>query len=469
FTFKMSIEAIVIGDEATIEKSTPFLRTASVLAVSRGCNPISCPANIPEAINIPEAMTHPIFPSSPCVPEQAVDFSMVASSPITIASIDILKVKRRRIGLPGVLPRNRKEAFFIRTRSTDGAVGFSVAHSRIKQFYPILKQLVIPYFIGKDVRDLATLIDEVYVFDSNYKLSGLALWCCVAWLEISLLDLLGKQVNQSVGQLLEGRSDGPQNKSPQNDGERNNGQDIPIYLSSLRRDTTPEEEVAWVGDRIDELGAKAIKFKIGGRMSQDQDAMPRRTEKLVARARKELGDAIAIGVDGNGSFSTHKAIEIGHMLESYGVSFFEEPCPFDEFESTEQVTKALKLSVTGGEQETSFARFKQMIHHRVVGVLQPDVVYNGGFIRTLRVAQVAATAQMPMTIHNARLGVDPIYMAQFARFLPGNYQEFNAQPEQALPWCTPTLKVQNGKLRVPSGPGLGLTIEPRYLRQARKL
>ncbi|MEL6813776.1 MAG: mandelate racemase/muconate lactonizing enzyme family protein [Cyanobacteria bacterium J06598_3] len=410
-------------------------------------------------------MDHPLFPSSPCLSQQTVDFSTIVSTPITIASIEILKVKRRRLGLPGVLPRNRKEAFFIRTRSTDGAVGISVAHSRIKQFYPILKQLVIPYFIGKDARDLAALIDGVYVFRSNYKLSGLALWCCVAWVEISLLDLLGKQVNQSIGQLLAGCGDGQQN----NERQDSSPQEIPIYLSSLRRDTTPEEEVAWVGDRIDELGAKAIKFKIGGRMSQDQDAMPQRTEKLVARARQELGDTIAIGVDGNGSFSARKAIEIGNMLESYGVSFFEEPCPFDDFEATEQVANALTLSVAGGEQETSLARFKQMIHRRVVGVLQPDIVYNGGFIRTLRVAQVAATAKMPVTIHNARLGVDPIYMAQFARFLPGNYQEFNARPEQALPWCTPSLTVQNGKLQVPPGPGLGLTIEPGYLRQARRL
>lgn len=410
-------------------------------------------------------MTHPLFPSSPCLSQQAVDFSAIVSSPITIASIEILKVKRRRIGLPGVLPRNRKEAFFIRTRSTDGAVGLSVAHSRIKQLYPILKELVIPYFIGKDVRDLPALIDAVYVFRSNYKLSGLALWCCVAWVEISLLDLLGKQVNQSVGQLLDLRDNGLK----QDDQLANKQQDIPVYLSSLRRDTTPEEEVAWVGDRIQTLGANAIKFKIGGRMSQDQDAMPQRTEKLVARARQELGDTIAIGVDGNGSFSARKAIEIGHMLESYGVSFFEEPCPFDDFEATEQVTKALKLSVTGGEQETSFARFKHLIHRRVVKVLQPDIVYNGGFIRTLRVAQVAASAQMPVTIHNARLGVDPIYMAQFARFLPGNYQEFNAQPEQALPWCAPALTVSKGTLQVPSGPGLGLSVDPGYLRQARRL
>ncbi|MEM9117872.1 MAG: mandelate racemase/muconate lactonizing enzyme family protein [Cyanobacteria bacterium P01_F01_bin.56] len=398
-------------------------------------------------------MNHPLFPKSPYLNQAKFDFSTVFSSPIKVASIEILEVKRRPLGLPFVLPRNRKEAFFVRSRSTDGSIGLSVAHSRIKHFYPILKQLVIPFFIGKDIRDLPSLIDEVYVFQSNYKLSGLALWCCIAWVEISLLDLLGKQVDQPIAQLLGGTLP----------------DEIPIYLSSLRRDTTPEQEVDWVGERLAELGAKAIKFKIGGRMSQDKDAMPNRTEQLIARARKELGDDIVIGVDGNGSFSADKAIEIGEMLESYGVSFFEEPCPFDDFEATEQVTQSLNLSVAGGEQETSFARFKQMINRRIVNVLQPDIVYNGGFIRTLRVAQVAAQAEMPVTIHNARLGCDPIYMAHFACFLPGNYQEYNAQPEKALPWVKPELRIKNGKLKVSQLSGLGLQIDPGFLRQARRL
>lgn len=398
-------------------------------------------------------MNHPLFPNSPRIHQDEINFSPVFSSPIKIASIEILKVNRRPLGLPFILPKNLREAFFIRSRSTDGSVGISVAHSRIKHFYPILQQLVIPYFIGKDIRDLPSLIDEVYVFKSNYKLSGLALWCCIAWVEISLLDLLGRRVQQPIAQLFGGTLP----------------DEIPIYLSSLRRDTTPEEEVDWVGERLAELGAKAVKFKIGGRMSQDKDAMPKRTEKLIARARKELGDSIFIGVDGNGSFSSNKAIDIGKMLESYGVSFFEEPCPFDDFESTDRVTKSLTLSVTGGEQETSFARFKQMIHHRIVNVLQPDIVYNGGFIRTLRVAQLAAQAEMPLTIHNARLGCDPIYMSQFACFLPGNYQEYNAQPEKALPWVKPELRVKNGKLEVSQLPGLGLNIDPAFLRQAHRL
>ncbi len=76
-------------------------------------------------------------------------------SPVKIASIELLRGRRN---------------YFVRTRSTDGAVG--VTNGRAAYLYPILQQLVIPFFLGKDVRDLESLIDGVYVYRSNYKLSG---------------------------------------------------------------------------------------------------------------------------------------------------------------------------------------------------------------------------------------------------------------------------------------------------------
>ena len=110
-------------------------------------------------------------------------------SPVKIASIELL--------------RNRSN-FFVRTTSTDGAVGVAVINGRAAYLHTILKQLVIPYFVGRDARNLESLIDGVYVYRSNYKLSGVALWCCVAWVEFSILDLLGKIMKKPVGELLGG-------------------------------------------------------------------------------------------------------------------------------------------------------------------------------------------------------------------------------------------------------------------------
>jgi L-alanine-DL-glutamate epimerase-like enolase superfamily enzyme len=394
-----------------------------------------------------------LFFRHPKIPQSLPSLKEFVSYPLKIASIEVLRIKRKKIDFPLIFPQGRKDFYFIRSRSTEGAVGVSLAHEKIKYFFPILQQLVIPYFIGKDIRDIISLIDGVYIYRSNYKLSGLALWCCIAWTEFSLLDLFGKYTNKSIAELLGGSII----------------DEMPIYLSSLRRDTTPEKEVDLIGKRLNETGAKAVKFKIGGRMGRSNDIFPNRTIKLITLARKVFGNKIDIGVDANGSFNAKEAIEIGKLLENYGLAFFEEPCPFDDFESTEQVTKAIKLPIAGGEQETSFHRFREIINRRVVNILQPDLIYNGGFIRTLRVAKAAEQLKMPVTIHNARLGFDPIYVAQFACFLPDTFQEYNDFPEKAPNWFSPSLTIKNGKLRVPKGPGLGVEVDPTFLRKAQRL
>jgi L-alanine-DL-glutamate epimerase-like enolase superfamily enzyme len=365
----------------------------------------------------------------------------VSTTPLRIASVEVLRSGPH---------------WLVRSTTTDGATGLAVANDRVRYLYPILQQLVIPYFLRKDARDLEELIDGVYLHQSNYKLAGLALWCCVSWVEFSLFDLLGKVARKPVGALL---------------GRAEPRREIPVYLSSMRRDTTPEQEVASLGRRLEETGARAVKLKIGGRMSNNRDASPGRTERLVALARRTWGDRVTIYVDANGSYNARHAIEVGRMLEGHGVGFFEEPCPFDEYDETKRVADALTLPVAGGEQDTSWARFRWMVRRRGLDVVQPDVSYNGGFLRALRVARLAASANVPITPHSSRLGPHPVYTLHLVSAVPnaGPFQEYNAAPHAAETWCTPALEVRGGALRVPDGPGLGLTIDPDVLRRAERL
>ncbi len=93
----------------------------------------------------------------------------------------------------------------LHVRSKDGAEGVSLPQpGRPKQFYPILADLVIPFFIGKDARDLENLLWELYRWQSNYKMYGLAFWSSQAWVEFAILDMLGRIVNKPMGALLGG-------------------------------------------------------------------------------------------------------------------------------------------------------------------------------------------------------------------------------------------------------------------------
>jgi L-alanine-DL-glutamate epimerase-like enolase superfamily enzyme len=358
------------------------------------------------------------------------------TSPVRIASIELLRDQKN---------------YYVRTRSTDGAEGIAVTNGRAKYLYPMLQQLVIPYFLGKDARGLESLIDGVYVYNSNYKLSGVAFWCPVAWVEFSILDLLGKIARKPVGDLFGGviHREGP------------------IYVASGNRDTTPEEEVDILVKGIERTGARAVKFKVGGRMSNNADSIPGRTEGMIRLVRKTLGDKVTIYADANGSYDAPKAIEISKWLQDNSINMFEEPCPFDYLEETKQVADALDIPISGGEQETSQRRFRWMIHNDAVQVVQPDLHYYGGFIRATRVARMAARAGMKIVPHVSGEGVGCVDALQFASFTPNMspFLEYKGSLEQIGSWYDPPLRLKDGAINVPTGPGLGIVAD--VLRNAK--
>jgi len=358
-------------------------------------------------------------------------------SPLVIDSIELLRKGRD---------------YILHVRSKNGAEGIAIPNSRPDVLQPILNKLVIPYFIGKDARDLEEHLFEVYRYRSNYKLQGLALWCPVAWVEFALLDMMGRVSGKSIGQLMGGVV-------------RN---EVPFYIASGRRDSTPEEEAEYLAGLVAETGAKAVKYRLGGRMSRNVDAMPGRSEKLIGLSRKRLGDEIDIHADANSSYDPPKAIEIGRMLEDIGAVYFEEPCPFDHFEDTKKVADALTIHVAGGEQEYSQRRFRWAIYNRGVDIVQPDLQYYGGLIRSTRVARMAQLAGMPTTVHISG-GFGFVYMLHFASFTPdiGKYQEYKKGTERYSNWFDPPLEIRDGSITVPQGPGVGIKDIGELLKGAK--
>ena len=343
--------------------------------------------------------------------------------------------------------------YLVRATSTDGAVGMATANSRMAYLIPMFRHLVAPAFIGRDARELETLVNEVYTFRNNYKYQGTALWNCVAYAEAALLDLIGQVSGLSVGQLV---------GAPYR-------QRVPIYLSSMRRDTTPDEEVAWVGQRLAETGATGVKLKIGGRMANNADSLPGRAERLLELARSTWGADVAIYADANGSYDHKQAIKIGYLMEELGCAFFEEPCPFEQYEETQAVADALDIDVAGGEQDCNMGHFRAMIRRRTVDVIQPDLMYNGGLIRALRVAQMAAEAGIPVTPHSPKHNPELATLLHFASVVQhtGPHLEFPAAPVTYADWYAPHFTVgDGGYIDVPTGPGLGVEYEKEVWERA---
>jgi len=360
------------------------------------------------------------------------------SHPVTIAKVELLRNGRY---------------FLVRVRSTDGAIGLAEGHGPVlESAWPILVQKVAPYFAGKDARQLDSLVDGVYIHNSNYKWQGLPFWASVASAELAILDLLGQVSGRPLGDLFGGLR----------------RREIAVYRASSHRGNSPEEELEYLRRVVEEDGAKAIKFRLGGRMRYDETTT-KRDHALIRMTRKAFGGDVTLYADANGSFDVPTAVEVGRAMQDHGFSFYEEPVPFDYYEETRQVADALTIRIAGGEEEPSLRQFRWMIETGVLQVVQPDMFYFGGMTRAMRVARMAEAAGLECTPHMSGSGLGFLYAAHFASFAPahGPHQEYKGTDE--LPVSSPTspLRAEKGVVRVPSGPGLGVVFDSDFLRAAR--
>ena len=361
------------------------------------------------------------------------------SRPVIIKSLELLRYNG---------------SFLCRVRSSDGAEGISVGHGTMNTLYPIFVNALQPFFIEKDARDLDLLLEKVLIYQLNFRLSGLAIGIPLATIEFAILDMLGRIANKSMGELI---------------GEIHHRR-VAVYQATEYREKPVEESLELIKRDVARYNAHAVKIKVGGLMfmTRDINAMgPKgRTEKIIPLIRETFGDEMALYADANGFYSVDEAIRVGRLLEEYNYGFFEEPVLFDWYEETKQVADALTIPVAGGEQEYSLHGFRWLIANDGLQIVQPDNYYFGGMIRSMKVARMAEAFGKTCTPHMSGGGLGYLYMIHFVSALrnASAHHEFKGLNTNVEFECkTSALKVVDGKIKVPTGPGLGVEIDPDFI------
>ncbi len=347
-----------------------------------------------------------------------------------------------------------KDSFLCRVRSRDGAQGISVGHSGLKALYPIFLYNLQPFFLGKDARDLDLLLEKVFIYGFNFRYNGISIGTPLATVEFAILDLLGRIAKKPIGELIGGI----------------HHPEVAVYQATEYREKSVEQSMDLIKRDVAEYNAGALKIKIGGLMFMTTDIHavgPKgRTETMIPLVRKTFGDQMALYADANGFYSVEEAIRVGRLLEEYRYGFFEEPVMFDWHEETRQVAAALSIPIAGGEQEYSLHGFRWLIAHDALQIVQPDNYYFGGMIRSMKVARMAAAYGKSCTPHMSGGGLGFLYMMHFVSALPNAmpHHEFKGLATNVQFECpTSPLKVVGGKIKVPTGPGLGVEIDPAFV------
>ena len=364
------------------------------------------------------------------------------NSPVIIDTLELLRYEN---------------SFLCRVRSKDGAVGMSVGHSgQLRSLYPIFTNNLQPFFINKDARDLDLILEKVFIYQLNFRLSGLALGVPLAAIEFAILDMMGHISGKCIGQLI---------------GDIHHPE-VEVYQATEYRERSVEESIELIKRDVAEYNAKAVKIKVGGLMFMTRDmhavGPPGRTEEMIPLVRKTFGDQMVLYADSNGFYSVEEAIRVGKLLEEYDYKFFEEPVPFDWYEETKMVTDALSIPVAGGEQEYSLHGFRWLVANDGLDIVQPDTNYFGGMIRSMKVALMAEAFGKKCTPHMSGGDLGFLYMMHFVSALPNalHHHEFKGFRTRVEYECkTSPLRSENGLVKVPTGPGLGVDLDPDFVKK----
>jgi len=169
-------------------------------------------------------------------------------NPVIIDSIELLHYKK---------------SWLCRVRSKDGAEGISISNAQqMASLWPIFMDRIAPFFLEQDARDLERLLELSMVYQSNYKATGLAVFVPLATLEFAILDMFGKMSKHPIGLLISDKIYNPK---------------IAVYQANGERYISAEETIAHLQRDVAISKAKAIKFKLGGRMSFRWSAKPSAT------------------------------------------------------------------------------------------------------------------------------------------------------------------------------------------------
>lgn len=312
--------------------------------------------------------------------------------------------------------------------------------------------------IGEDPLEHERLWQKMTRYLAYYGRQGAGMQM-ISGADIALWDIAGKALGQPVCKLL-----GACYRDK-----------VKTYASTLFR-PTPDAMRAAVADYLAH-GFRAIKFGWGV-FGEDL----RRDIELVAAARAEAGPDVDLMVDagwyGVSTANPFKArpladwIRLVHALEELDVFWLEDflhPENFAGYGTVAEHTRTLRLAA--GEQLAGYADFERLATEGRVHTLQPDLSRCGGLTVGRQIADLAQRRQIDCVPHawlTDLLKAASLHLNAYS--MNSLYLEYNVSTASLLNnLCTQRIEMVDGYVPVPTGPGLGVEVDPKMLEKYRVL
>ena len=190
----------------------------------------------------------------------------------------------------------------------------------------------------------------------------------------------------------------------------------------------------------------------------------------VRAARAAIGPHVRLAIDANNAWTSSVALQFMGRVADQHVFWLEEPVATDDVEGSAEVARAIDVPVAGYETATGLVSFRNLIGRRAVDIVQPDVIWTGGFTVCRKVAALAEAHGLPVVPHVFSSAVATIANMHFIASLPnGGLLELdqNPNPLRTELFEEPIAVAADGTVRLPDRPGLGVTLNQATVERYR--
>ena len=221
----------------------------------------------------------------------------------------------------------------------------------------------------------------------------------------------------------------------------------------------PEDAARAAVEKIGQ-GFRTIKIKIGQDPAQD-----------VARVwavREALGEGVPLRVDGNSGYDRAEALSTFRRLEGAGLEWIEQPLPGWDLEGMAMLARKLDTPIAVDESMYTDHDAALCIRLGAAEVVNIKVAKCGGLYRSQRIAAVCQASGVPCFLGGCiETSVGTAGALHFYAATPNvvSAAEIHGSPLYVDDVVEEPFSLEDGALRVPTGPGLGVVVDEDKVRK----
>ncbi len=293
---------------------------------------------------------------------------------------------------------------FVKLETDAGVVGYGECYAATfgpEVMVRAIEDIADRYLIGEDPHHIETFWRRAYSSGFSQR-PDITLMGCVSALEMACWDIIGKEADKPVYELLGGQvHEGLRTYTYLYPGEGS------VYPSDRGNEANvyndPDLAAAAALAAVEE-GFTAVKFDPAGPYTAFDGHQPRLADidlsaRMVAAVREAVGTRADILFGTHGQFTASGAIRMARAIEPYDPLWFEEPVPPESPEVMAQVARATSIPIATGERLATRFEFARVLASGAASILQMDLGRSGGILDGKKIAAMAEVHQAQIAPH----------------------------------------------------------------------